>query len=165
VHKGFRDLLTLGWIDQMPRLYGVQSTQSAALYNAWRAGLEVPEPVSASTRADSISVNAPRDPIKALAAVRQTGGAFITVNDSDILAAMAPLARLAGVFGEPAGAAAYAGLLQAQRDNLVQADETIVIINTGNGLKDVNAAIQTTGGVTIIEPTLDAIKIQLLLAR
>ena len=158
VHKGFKDLLALGWIEQMPRIYGVQSTQSAALYNAWRAGLEIPEPVQATTRADSINVDAPRDPVKALNAVRQTNGAFIAVPDEEILAAILPLARLGGVFAEPAGAAAYAGLLQAAQHKLIKPDETIVLINTGNGLKDVNAAIQVTGGTTVIEPTLEAVK-------
>jgi len=158
VHKGFKDLLALGWIEQMPRIYGVQSTQSAALYHAWRAGLEVPEPVQATTRADSISVNAPRDAVKALNAVRQTNGAFIAVPDEEILAAILPLARLGGVFAEPAGATAYAGLLQAAREQLVTPDETIVVINTGNGLKDVSAAIQVTGGTTVIEPTMNAVK-------
>jgi threonine synthase len=158
VHKGFKDLLALGWIDKMPRIYGVQSAQSPALYNAWRAGLEVPLPVQATTRADSISVDAPRDPLKALAAVRQSGGAFVVVDDSAILQAMLPLARLAAVFAEPAGATAYAGLVQACADRLVQPDETVVLINTGSGLKDVSAAIQTTGGLTTIAPTLEAVR-------
>ncbi|MCX6047750.1 MAG: threonine synthase [Chloroflexi bacterium] len=158
VHKGFKDLLALGWIEKMPRLYGVQSTESAALYNAWRAGLEIPEPVQATTRADSINVDAPRDAIKALNAVRQTNGAFIVVPDEEILAAILPLARLGAVFAEPAGATAYAGLVQAVREQLVKPDETIVVINTGSGLKDVNAAIHVAGGVTIIEPTLAAVK-------
>jgi threonine synthase len=149
VHKGFKDLLALGWIDKMPRLYGVQSTQSAALYNAWRDGLELPEPVHATTRADSISVDAPRDAVKALNAVRQSNGAYIAVPDEAILAAMLPLARLGAVFAEPAGATAYAGLVQAVREGLVAPDETIVVINTGNGLKDVNAAIQVTGGLGV----------------
>ena len=157
VHKGFADLLALGWIDRMPRLYGVQSTQSPALYDAWRAGWEIPRPVQATTRADSIGVDAPRDPVKALNAVRATGGAFVAVEDQAILAAIPPLARLGAVFAEPAGAAAYAGLLQAMCDGLVQPGETIVVINTGSGLKDVNAAIQATGEVTIIEPTLQAV--------
>jgi threonine synthase len=157
VHKGFKDLLALGWIDKMPRLYGVQSTQSPALYNAWRAGLEIPQPVHATTRADSISVNAPRDGVKALNAVRQTGGAFIAVSDEAILQAIPPLARLGAVFGEPAGAAAYAGLVQARREGLIQASETVVVINTGSGLKDAAAAIQATGGTAVIEPTLDAV--------
>jgi threonine synthase len=158
VHKGFKDLLALGWIERMPRIYGVQSTRSPALYNAWTQGLEIPEPVHADTRADSISVDAPRDPVKALNAVRQTGGAFLAVEDETILQAMLPLARLGAVFAEPAGATAYAGLVQALDDGLIQADETVVVINTGSGLKDVNAAIQVTGGVTVIEPTLEAVR-------
>ncbi len=158
VHKGFRDLLALGWIERMPRIYGVQSTRSAALYNAWRSGQEIPDPFPATTRADSISVDSPRDPVKALNAVRQTDGAYVAVEDEAILAAMQPMARLGAVFAEPAGAAALAGLQQARADQLIGDDETVVIINTGNGLKDVPAAIQITGGTTIIEPTLDAVR-------
>ena len=158
VHKGFRDLLALGWIDKMPRLYGVQSVESAALYNAWRSDAEFPEPVAATTRADSISVNAPRDPIKALNAVRHSQGAFIAVTDDAIMSAMLPMARLGGVFGEPAGATALAGLQAAVQEGLVQANETVVVINTGNGLKDVDAAIQVTGEITVIAPTLDEVR-------
>lgn len=161
VYKGFADLLALGWIDSMPRIYGVQSTLSPALANAWRDGLEAPLPVHATTRADSISVDAPRDPLKALRAVRESNGAFVLVEDEAILASILPLARLGGVFAEPAGATAYAGLLQAVGDGLVQPDEEIVVINTGSGLKDVAAAIQavtqTGGGVTTIAPTLAAV--------
>jgi threonine synthase len=161
VYKGFADLLALGWIERMPRIYGVQSALSPALANAWRAGLEVPLPVRATTRADSISVDAPRDPLKALRAVRESQGAYVVVEDRAILEAILPLARLGGVFAEPAGAAAYAGLVQALADSLVTADEEIIVINTGSGLKDVAAAIQAVGdaggGVTIIEPTLDAV--------
>jgi threonine synthase len=160
VHKGFRDLMALGWIERMPRLYGVQSTQSDALYQAWRADLTIPTPVQATTRADSISVNAPRDAVKALNAVRQSGGAFLAVPDAEILAALLPLARLGGVFAEPAGAAAYAGLRQAVQQGLVQPAETIVVINTGSGLKDVAAATAVVGGTTVIEPTLSAVKRQ-----
>ena len=158
VHKGFRDLLTLGWIDKMPRIYGVQSTLSPALANAWAAGAEIPEPVHATTRADSISVDMPRDPVKALTAVRASGGAFVLVEDAAILAAILPLARLGAVFAEPAGATAYAGLQQAVQDGLVQPGETVVVINTGSGLKDIAATMQVTGGVQVIAPTLDAVK-------
>jgi threonine synthase len=157
VHKGFADLLALGWIEKMPRIYGVQSTQSAALVDAWRRDLDVPEPVQATTRADSISVNAPRDPVKALNAVRQSKGAFLAVSDEAILQAILPLTRLGAIFAEPAGAAAYAGLAVAVQQKLVQPDETIVLINTGSGLKDVAAAMGVTGGATVIPPTLDAV--------
>ncbi len=158
VHKGFVDLLALGWIERMPRIYGVQSTGSPALYRAWRQGRDLPEPVQASTRADSISVDAPRDAVKALNAVRRTGGAFLAVPDADILEAMLPLARQAAVFAEPAGAASFAGLRQALADGLVQPDETVVVIVTGSGLKDVKAAMEVTGGVTVIPPTLEAVR-------
>jgi threonine synthase len=158
VHKGFQELLTLGWIERMPRLYGVQSTQSAAIYQAWRSGQTLPTPVQATTRADSISVDAPRDAFKALRAARQSSGAILAVADEALLAAILPLARLGAVFAEPAGAAAFAGLVQAVQDGLVQPDETVVVINTGSGLKDVQAALQVAGGTTVIEPTLQAVK-------
>jgi threonine synthase len=158
VHKGFKDLLALGWIERMPRIYGVQSTLSPALYNAWRSGAELPAPVHATTRADSISVDAPRDAVKALAAVRATGGAYVLVEDAAILQAMLPLARLGGVFAEPAGATAFAGLLHAHSEGLVQPGESIVVINTGSGLKDVRAAMEVTGEVRVIAPTLAAVR-------
>ena len=142
----------------MPRIYGVQSELSAALTNAWRDGKEIPEPVQATTRADSISVNAPRDAVKALRAVGESGGAFITISDEAILAAMLPLARQGAVFAEPAGATAHAGMLKALTDGLIRPDEAVVVINTGSGLKDVPAAIQVTGGVEVIPPTLDAVR-------
>jgi len=158
VHKGFRDLLALGWIDRMPRIYGVQSTRSPALHNAWRDGREIPLPVQATTRADSISVNAPRDAVKALNAVRQSDGAFVLVEDAAILAALLPLARLGAVFAEPAGAAALAGVQQALAEGLIGGEETVVVINTGSGLKDVPAAIQMTGEPISIAPTLSAVR-------
>ncbi|MCC6458524.1 MAG: threonine synthase [Caldilineaceae bacterium] len=158
VHKGFSDLMRLGWTERMPRLYGVQSDQSAALANAWRAGLEVPEPVQATTRADSISVDAPRDAVKALRAVRESGGAYIAVSDEAILAALLPLARQGAVFAEPAGAAAYAGLVAAAAQELIGADETVVVINTGSGLKDVAAAMSMTGEPLMVRPELGAVR-------
>ncbi|MGB5051509.1 MAG: pyridoxal-phosphate dependent enzyme, partial [Caldilineaceae bacterium] len=158
VHKGFKDLLALGWIERMPRIYGVQSANSPALHNAWRDGREIPRPVAATTRADSISVNAPRDPVKALNAVRQSGGAFVLVEDSAILAAILPLARLGAVFAEPAGAAAFAGLQAALAAGLIKTDETVVVINTGSGLKDVPAAMQMAGEPITIAPTLAAVQ-------
>jgi threonine synthase len=158
IHKGFKELLALGWVDKMPRLYGVQSTLSPALHDAWRSGAEIPAPVHATTRADSISVDAPRDAVKALAAVRTTGGAYLLVEDHAILQAILPVARLGGVFAEPAGATAYAGLQRAVAMGLVEAGETIVVVNTGNGLKDIKAATEITPGMRVIPPTLAAVK-------
>ena len=158
VYKGFSELCTLGWIDRVPRIFGVQSTASAAIHNAWRDGLDLPLPVKATTVADSISVNSPRDAVKALRAVRESGGAFVTVEDEEILQAILPLARLGGVFGEPAGATALAGLQAARCQGVIQQDETVVIINTGSGLKDVSAAMRVAGEPIVIPPTLKAVE-------
>ena len=111
-HKGFKDLQELGWLGQMPRIIGVQSEGSAAIANAFRSGGETITPVAADTIADSISVDLPRDGIRAVRAARETGGSYLTVKDSDILVAIAELG-VHGIFAEPAGATAYAGLKQA----------------------------------------------------
>jgi threonine synthase len=158
VYKGFRDLMRLGWTERMPRIYGVQSQQSAALANAWRDGLEIPEAVHATTRADSIRVDAPRDAVKALRAVRASSGAYVTVADEEIMAAQLPLARRGGIFAEPAGSAAYAGALAAAAQGLIGAQETVVVINTGSGLKDIGAVMAVTGAPAVIRPELDAVR-------
>ena len=145
VHKGFRDLLALGWIDRIPRIIGVQAVGSSYLTQAWENDEDVltKPPIQAQTVADSISAGLPRDRLKALAAVKETQGAYVAVTDEEILAAIPALAQGSGVFAEPAGAAAHAGLLKAIDKNLVEPDEKIVVINTGNGLKDIHSAMRS----------------------
>ena len=164
LHKGLKDLLALGWIDHMPRIYGVQAEGSAFMYEAWRDGEDVltKAPVSGVTVADSISAGLPRDRIKALAAVTETNGAYIRVSDDDILASIPALARATGVFAEPAGAAAHTGLVKAVELGLVSAEDRIVVLNTGNGLKDVAGAMKSVEMVGTkanhVEPNLDDLK-------
>jgi len=158
LYKGFMDLAALGWIDRLPRLMGVQAEGSAACAQAWAAGVDTITPIAAHTLADSIAVDLPRDGVRAVRAVRATGGAFVTVSDDAILAALAALGRDAAVFAEPAGAAAYAGLVQAVQQGLVRADETVVVVNTGSGLKDVKAARQAAGQPVVIDLNLEAVR-------
>lgn len=157
LHKGFKDLMELGWIDFMPRLYGVQSSGSAAIANAFLQGTEIIQAVEANTVADSISVDLPRDGLRALRAATETNGAYVVVDDTAILAAMAEMAQAEAVFAEPAGAAPYAGLKKAVENGLVKVDERIVVLVTGSGLKDVAAAMRATGEAQVIEPRLDAL--------
>ncbi|MGH2621922.1 MAG: threonine synthase [Anaerolineales bacterium] len=157
LHKGFKDLHELGWIKRLPRLYGVQSSGSAAVANAFRAGSSTIEPVKANTLADSIAVDLPRDGIRALRAARETGGAVFTVEDGAILSAIQALGREA-VFAEPAGAASYAGVVKAVSDGLIGSEDQIVAVITGSGLKDVSAALRAAGSPLVIEPTLKALK-------
>ena len=156
--KGLRDLAALGWIDKMPMLMGIQAEGSAACYNAWKAGTEKIVPVKAATIADSISADMPRDGVRAVRAVRETNGAYLTVSDDEILAAIRDLSRKEAVFAEPAAATAYAGLVKAVRQGLVDADETIVCLITGSGLKDIRSAMQAAGDGTHIEPTIEAVR-------
>jgi len=158
LHKGLVDLAELRWIGETPKLMGVQAEGAAACYTAWSAGADDVSAISAHTIADSISVDLPRDGRRAIRAVRQTGGAFVTVSDDDILAAMRELAQEAAVFAEPAAAAAYAGLASAAQAGQLGADERVVVLLTGSGLKDVPAAVKAAPSAHVVEPDLGAVR-------
>jgi threonine synthase len=157
LHKGFIDLNKLGWMASIPRIFGVQAEGSAAIANAYYAGTEKITPVAAHTIADSISVDLPRDGVRAIRAARDSGGDYIVVGDQDIISAIAELGKV-GIFAEPAGAASYAGLVKAVQDGIIKPGEQVLVINTGNGLKDVRAAMQAVKEPPIIEPTIRSLK-------
>lgn len=157
IHKGFKDLLSLGWMEKMPRIFGVQSEGSAAIANTFLVGSETIIPVHANTLADSISVDLPRDGVRAIRAARDTGGQYIKVSDTEILAAISSLGKV-GIFAEPAGATSYAGLVKAKEQSLLDPEDLFMVINTGSGLKDIRSAMQAAGEAPIIEPSLEAVK-------
>ena len=157
LHKGFKDLLQLGWLESIPRIFGVQAEGSAAIANAFISGKEEIVPVSANTIADSISVDLPRDGVRAIRAVRETGGSYVLVSDDEIIAAIAELGK-AGIFAEPAGATSFAGMVKAMKTGLIKPEEPVLVINTGSGLKDVRAAMKAVKEPVIIEPSLKALK-------
>jgi threonine synthase len=163
VYKGFADLVALGWIDALPRLVGVQASGSAYLADAWARGEDVlhKPPITTTTVADSIAAGLPRDRLKAMRAVTATGGAFVTVDDDAILAAIPAVAARTGIFLEPAAAAVWAGLLAAREQGLVDEKDRVVLLGTGTGLKDVPAAIRATRSAGIeahhVSPDLTAV--------
>jgi threonine synthase len=160
MHKGFKDLKALGVVPNDNagfRIFGVQAEGSAAVANAYFAKRETIVPVSAKTIADSISVDLPRDGVRAVRAVTQTNGAYIIVSDADILSAIGELGA-SGIFAEPAGATAYAGLVKAVHSGQIKSDDPVLVLNTGSGLKDVRAAMQAVIEAPVIEPSLDAVK-------
>ncbi|MDJ0953153.1 MAG: threonine synthase [Acidimicrobiia bacterium] len=164
VHKAMKDAAGLGWIEKVPRIYGIQSSGSDFLVQAFESGEDVltKAPISADTLADSISADLPRDRIKAMRAVTETDGAYLRVSDDDILAAVPLLARGSGVFAEPAGAAAYAGLIEATNRGLVTAEDEVVVLSTGNGLKDIAGAMKAVSAAgtkpMYVDPNLEALK-------
>ena len=162
VWKGFRDLQEAGIVDRTPKMLCAQSEESRAIAEAvWKlrkAGKRAPDwktaevaPVAATTVADSISVDIPRDGLAAVRAVVESGGAAVAVPDAEILAAIPEIARGAGVFAEPAAACAWAGLKKAAAEGIVREDETAVCLITGNGLKDVASARKAAGEPTPVE--------------
>lgn len=157
VHKGFKDLLSLGWISHLPKIIGVQAEGSAAVAEAYFRGLDHIEPVKSNTLADSVSVDLPRDGLRALRSVRQSGGFMLTVSDPEILAAI-PALGSAGIFVEPAAAVAYAGLVKGISTGQIDPHETILVLSTGSGLKDVRAATQSVAPAPIIEPTITSLR-------
>ncbi len=151
VYKGFRDLHQFGLIEKIPTVIGVQAAGSAALWQAMQSGRFTAIPTA--TLADSICVDVPRNGLHALNQLRNHGGRLITVSDRQILAAQAELAATTGLFTEPAGAAAYAGFVQCA-DELDPA-ALVVILATGNGLKDIATARK---GVTVPEQTITSVE-------
>lgn len=141
VHKGFQDLLEAGAIDSMPRLVCVQSAGSAAISNAIISGIAKPID-SASTLADSISVSSPACGYLAMRAVLETDGWATIVSDEEILFAQKELAKDAGMFVEPAAAAAWAGLRADIASGRVTKDHPgildPVVLLTGIGFKDMD---------------------------
>jgi threonine synthase len=151
VWKGFVEFQRLGFVSRTPKLLAVQAEGSAAIVRA-AAGDGVIRPVSGETVADSIAVSLPRDGEAAVKAIRESGGFGVTVSDAAILAAIGELARGAGVFAEPAAAASWAGLKEAMKRGLVDPDWRVVALVTGNGLKDVAAAMKVAGKPRVIPP-------------
>lgn len=169
-YKGFYDLRALGWIEKIPRMIGIQAEGSANLVHAWEHNIppEKMEIGPSNTVADSISVGLPRDRVKAMRAVRETDGAFVSVPDSALLAAIPDMARLAGVFAEPAASAGLAGIYKACEKGYISPEDRVVLLSTGNGLKDIGGATRSLDyagsaekhiGVSYtIPPTLDAVR-------
>jgi len=139
IYKAFLDLVRLGWITKLPQLIAVQAEGSSAVVNSLESGKQIVK-VKSNTIADSISVDMPRDGEKAIQAVQKTKGFGITVSDDEILIAQHRLAKNTGIFAEPAASASMAGFLKAMKLSKVKSGESIVVLATGTGLKDVPAA-------------------------
>lgn len=166
-HKGFADLYRLGWIDKIPRLIGVQAEGSSVLAQAWANNLSAEQMVAgdANTIADSISSGFPRDRAKALRAVRATKGAYVAVSDAEIVSAIPQFAQLTGVFAEPAAVATFAGAQRAVESGVINADESVCLIITGNGLKDVKRAQESVAQGFRVRPDLDSVRTVLAQVR
>ena len=157
VYKGFYEFAKLGFIDRLPELIGVQAEGCAPMKRAFDGNSEL-EPCEACTIADSIASGHPRNWRKATKGIRASNGSMMTVTDDEILEAIADLGRSTGIFAEPAGATAFAGLTKAVREGTVDPDETVVALMTGSGLKDTDSAMRAAGEPLAVGTSLDDVE-------
>lgn len=151
--KGLKDMYEAGFIDKLPRIISVQASGCYPINREIMTG-EAWTPMEENTIADSIAVGVPRNPDKALNAIRESNGIPVIVSDEEILEAMKLLGQY-GIFGEPAGVAGTAGLKKAVETGLIPKDSTVVSVVTGNGLKDTANAIKAAGEPMCIPPEMN----------
>lgn len=156
IGKGLQEMKRLGFIDRVPRLLGVQAEGARAMVNAFISGNDL-VPTDTNTIADSIAVGTPRNWRRAIQQIKLSHGEMITVSDEEILEAMKTTARLGGVFGEPAGVTASAGLKRALEKQIIKPNESALVMVTGNGLKDIQSAKQAVGDPISLPPTIEAL--------
>ncbi len=159
IAKGFADLVACGLMRRIPRLIVVQPEGSSAIARALISGAaNVAAMPGAHSVADSLVVAMPRNARLCLKRVRESGGTGVIVTDDAIIEAISTLARTSGVFAEPAAAATVAGLEIALAQGLVNANDSIVLMITGTGLKDIDTAGKAIKIPEAIPPDIAAIK-------
>ncbi len=137
VYKGFKDLLNLGIIEEMPVVVAVQSEGSNNLINNINSSdFQI---IKSTTIADSISVDIPRNFYMARDFILKHKGEILSVSDSAILDASKNLSSSTGLFVEPAAAAAYAAFLHYQNNQKIKKESKNVVLLTGSGLKDLKS--------------------------
>ncbi len=159
IDKGLKELIALGLVEEKPyKIFGAQAAGCSPVSAAFKAGQDVVRPVRPDTIAKSLAIGNPADGPYVLDIARRTGGAVEDVDDEQIVDAIKLLARTEGIFGETAGGVTVGVLKKLiETGQLDPATETVVL-NTGDGLKTLDAVAPTTGPTAVIRPTLDAFR-------
>ncbi len=140
IYRGFRDLIRLNWIDQLPRLYGVQSESCDPVVRAFEGSRKEVRPVEVKpTVAEGIHIGKPERGREILSAIRDSGGRALSVKEESIVKAHRDLSRREGIYSEPTSAAPVAGLKKLDELGLLESGEEVLIPITGFGLKDIRA--------------------------
>jgi len=157
IDKAFREFAALGLVDEAPyRVFGAQATGCAPVAAAFRAGHDVVQPVRPDTLAKSLAIGNPADGPYVLDVVRRTGGAVADVGDEEIVDAIALLAATEGIFGETAIGVTLATTRRLLESGELDPGAETVIINSGDGLKTLDAVAGSIPPVRPIRPTLQA---------
>jgi threonine synthase len=157
VDKGLAELTSLGLVPQAPwRVFGAQAAGCAPVSAAFAAGYDVVRPVRPATIAKSLAIGNPADGPYVLDVVRRTGGAVADVTDEEIIDSMRLLARTEGIFGETAGGVTLGVLRKLLAAGQLDPGAETVIINSGDGLKTLDAIVPVVDVPAAIRPTLEA---------
>ncbi len=157
IDKAFRELIALGLVEDTPyRVFGAQATGCSPVAAAFRNGHDVVQPVRPSTIAKSLAIGNPADGPYVLDVVRRTGGAVVDVDDDAVVAAMRLLAATEGIFGETAGGVTLGVLRSLLASGQLDPAAETVIINSGDGLKTLDAVADMARAAAPIRPTLDS---------
>ncbi|WP_293780774.1 threonine synthase [uncultured Aeromicrobium sp.] len=157
VHKAFQELIALGLVEDKPyKVFGAQADGCSPVASAFKAGVDAIRPVKPDTIAKSLAIGNPADGIYVLDVARQTGGGVEQVGDDEIRAGIVLLARHEGIFTETAGGTTVAVLKKLVETGQLDPAAETVIINTGHGLKTLDAVAGSVGPRATIAPTYDA---------
>src|SRR5215813_11064721 len=155
IDKAFRELIELGLVDDTGyRVFGAQATGCAPVAAAFRAGHDVVQPVKPATIAKSLAIGNPADGPYVLDVVRRTGGVVADVGDAEVVDAIRMLAATEGIFGETASGVTLGVLRRLLADGVLDPGAETVIINSGDGLKTLDAVAAPAGAA--IRPSLKA---------
>ena len=159
VWKGLTEFYKLGYIKKLPKMTGIQAAGSAPIAQAIKKGSDKIVPVEQpETIATAIRIGAPVSWKKAVNAIHESNGTAETVTDEEILDAQKILARIEGIFVEPASASSIAGLKKLVNNGVISKDELVVCITTGHGLKDPDTAIKQSEKPVEVDAEISAIE-------
>jgi threonine synthase len=157
--KGFKEYEALGLAASLPKISGVQAVGSAPVARMFSTGGDSLVPVDEpDTVATAIRIGNPANWRKTVRAIRDSGGTCSTVSDEEILQAQSLMAEREGIFAEPAGAAALAGLIKDVESGTVDKSSRIVCVSTGHGLKDPDIAVLRSEKPVQVEASIEALR-------
>jgi threonine synthase len=157
VHKAFQELIALGLVEDKPfKVFGAQATGCSPVSEAFREGWDVVRPVRPDTIAKSLAIGNPADGVYVLDICRETGGAIADVSDDEVREAIVLLARTEGIFTETAGGTTVGVLKKLVETGALDPELETVVINTGHGLKTLDAVTDLVRPAATIAPTYDA---------
>jgi threonine synthase len=159
IDKAFREFIKLGLVEDKPyRVFGAQALGCSPVAAAFKAGHDVVRPVKPDTIAKSLAIGNPADGPYVLDVTRRTGGAVEDVTDAEVVEGIQLLARTEGIFGETAGGVTVATLRKLVQSGRLDPDAETVIINSGDGLKTLNAVADVARPSADIAPSLAAFR-------